>query len=68
MYHRKKEVTGSYKYTKSLKNNSRQQGDCEVTDEVFVSAATIMNNNYTKWSSKIVSYQFFFVKHKHTHT
>ena len=37
-------------------SSSGQQGDCEVTDEVFVSAAIIMNNNCTKCSSKILSY------------
>ena len=42
-----------------------QQGDCEVTHEVFVSAATRMNNNSRVLTSKIISYHFFFRKHTH---
>ena len=45
-----------------------QQGDCEVTHVVFVSAATRMKNNSTVLTSKIVSYHIpFFFFRKHTH-
>ena len=42
-----------------------QQGDCEVTHEVFVFAATRMNNNSRVLTSKIVNHHFFFRKHTH---
>ena len=44
-----------------IQNHLITAEDCEVTHEVFLSAATKMNNNNTKLSSKIISYQFLLV-------
>ena len=59
-YVTKQKLAATYIQNHLITEGNIAQGDCEVTHEVFVTAATKMNNNSKVLTSKIVSYHFFF--------
>ena len=67
-YVTKQKLAATYIQNHLKQKATLQQGDCEVTREVFVSAATRMNNNSRVLTSKIVSYYFFFFSQTYSHS